>query len=215
MRNLVTTARCVALLVLIVGGMMAVAATWPGTCYRRTPPSSSRRPRPTCKAAGGRRRGPPCGGWNGGECQHRPTGSFARGRRPGPETTPARCEELGGIADDPKLASQALYMTGLIERRRGRVRYAEAAYRKAIGAHPGSSSAARSCSTSSACSSAAARSTPSSRPSPDRAALEYDLYVWGLTHFVSGGRKAPRTSSHSSTPIRTIDTADWPWRRSS
>src|SRR5262249_26371692 len=41
------------------------------------------------------------------------------------------------IADDRELGAQALFMIGLIERRRNRVRYAEAAYRQAIGRDPG------------------------------------------------------------------------------
>lgn len=97
-------------------------------------------------------------------------------------------EELRGIVDDPEVASQALYMTGLIERRRLRLRFAEAAYRKAIALDPGLIKARKELvyilgmqfrrREVDAEFKALARVAPLS---------QYDLYVWGLTHFVTWG----------------------------
>jgi tetratricopeptide (TPR) repeat protein len=97
-------------------------------------------------------------------------------------------EELGTIADDPELGAQALFMTGLIERRRQRVRYAEAAYRKAIERDPSLLKARKELifilgmqfrrREVDAAFKALARVTP---------LTQYDLYTWGLTHYVVWG----------------------------
>jgi tetratricopeptide (TPR) repeat protein len=96
--------------------------------------------------------------------------------------------ELEGIHDDPELGAQALYMTGLIERSRQRLRFAEAAYRKTIARDPGFVKPRKELlyilgmqfrrREVDAEFKALARITPLSI---------YDLYVWGLTHFVVWG----------------------------
>ncbi|MGP0068902.1 MAG: tetratricopeptide repeat protein [Isosphaeraceae bacterium] len=45
-------------------------------------------------------------------------------------------EALRHVPEDDRLAPEALYMTGLIERRNNRLRYAEAAYRRALARNP-------------------------------------------------------------------------------
>ncbi len=101
---------------------------------------------------------------------------------------PAALQELASIADDPELGARALMMTGLIERRRKRVRYAEEAYRKAIARDPGLVKARHELiyilgtqyrrQEVDAAFKALARLTP---------LAQYDLYVWALTHFVVFG----------------------------
>src|SRR5262249_20136576 len=96
--------------------------------------------------------------------------------------------ELRFIADDRELGAQALFMIGLIERRRNRVRYAEAAYRRAIGRDPGLLKARKELiyilgmqfrrRDVDAEFKALARIAP---------LTQYDLYVWGLTHYVTWG----------------------------
>jgi tetratricopeptide (TPR) repeat protein len=96
--------------------------------------------------------------------------------------------ELAEISDDPELGAQALYLTGLIERRRQRVRFAEVAYRKAIERDPSFVKARKELlyilgmqfrrREVDAEFKALGRITPLS---------VYDLYVWGLTHYVTWG----------------------------
>jgi tetratricopeptide (TPR) repeat protein len=96
--------------------------------------------------------------------------------------------ELLEIHEDRELGAQALYLTGLIERRRQRVRFAEAAYRKAIERDPGLIKARKELlyilgmqfrrREVDAQFKALGRIVPLS---------QYDLYVWGLTHFVTFG----------------------------
>jgi tetratricopeptide (TPR) repeat protein len=97
-------------------------------------------------------------------------------------------EELRQIVDDPELAPQALYMTGLIERRRQRLRYAEAAYAKAIRREPGLIQARKEL--------IYILGMQSRRRELDAAfknlarfapLTHYDLYIWCLTHFVNWG----------------------------
>jgi tetratricopeptide (TPR) repeat protein len=101
---------------------------------------------------------------------------------------PGAIEDLGTIADDPELGAQALFMIGLIERRRQRVRHAEAAYRKAIERDPNLLKARKELifilgmqfrrREVDAAFKALARVTP---------LTQYDLYTWGLTHYVVWG----------------------------
>ena len=56
----------------------------------------------------------------------------------------AAFEELKPITGVRELAPQALFLTGMIERRRKRLRYAEAAYRNAVNLDPALSPPARS-----------------------------------------------------------------------
>jgi tetratricopeptide (TPR) repeat protein len=96
--------------------------------------------------------------------------------------------ELQEIHDDNEHGAQALYLTGLIERRRQRLRYAEAAYREAVRRDPNLIKARKELlyilgmqfrrREVDAEFKALARITPLN---------PYDLYVWGLTHYVTWG----------------------------
>jgi tetratricopeptide (TPR) repeat protein len=96
--------------------------------------------------------------------------------------------ELREIWDDRELGAQALYMTGLIERRRRRVRFAEAAYRKALEREPGFIKARKELlyilGMQFRRREVDAEFKALGRVAPLSA---YDLYVWGLTHFVTWG----------------------------
>lgn len=113
--------------------------------------------------------------------------------------------ELRQIADDPKLGPVALYMTGLIERRHNRLRYAEAAYREAIRRDGRLVPARREL--------IYILGMQSRRRELDRAFKEmariaplnhYDLYVWCLTHFVHWGPD----SADELQPYLTADPDD-------
>src|SRR5262245_21120278 len=97
-------------------------------------------------------------------------------------------EEIRQIVDDPELAPQALYMTGLIERRRQRLRYAEAAYRKAIRREPGLIPARKELIYILGMQSRRRELDAEFKDLARFAPLtHYDLYIWCLTHFVNCG----------------------------
>jgi tetratricopeptide (TPR) repeat protein len=97
-------------------------------------------------------------------------------------------EELRQIVDDPELAPQALYMTGLIERHRQRLRYAEAAYRKAIRLEPGLIPARKELIYILGMQSRRRELDAEFKDLARFAPLtHYDLYIWCLTHFVNWG----------------------------
>jgi len=111
-------------------------------------------------------------------------------------------DELRHITDDRELAPRALFMTGVIERRRKRPRLAEAAYRKAIALDPrliaarkeliyilGMQSRRRELD---------AEFRALSRITP---LTNYDLYIWCLTHFINWG-------AESADDIQEFVTAD-------
>jgi tetratricopeptide (TPR) repeat protein len=117
----------------------------------------------------------------------------------------AGLEELEHIADDRTLGPQALYLMGTIERRRNRLRYAEANYRKAIELDPGNLSARKEL--------IYILGMQSRRPELDAAfkalgrltpLTRYDLYVWCLTHFVNWGPD----SAEELQPFLTADPQD-------
>jgi tetratricopeptide (TPR) repeat protein len=101
---------------------------------------------------------------------------------------PGALEELGTITEDPELGAKALYLIGLTERQRQRVRHAEAAYRKALERDPNLLKARKELifilgmqfrrREVDAAFKAMARVTP---------LTQYDLYTWGLTHYVVWG----------------------------
>ncbi len=96
--------------------------------------------------------------------------------------------ELGLISDDRELGVQALYLTGLIERRRKRVRFAEAAYRKVIEREPGNIKARKELLYILGMQFRRREVDAEFKALGRIAPLGvYDLYVWGLTHFVVWG----------------------------
>ena len=113
--------------------------------------------------------------------------------------------ELRSIADDAELGPRALYMTGLIERRHNRLRYAEAAYREAIRRDGRLLPARREL--------IFILGMQSRRRELDRAFKDmmkvaspshYDLYIWCLTHFVNWGTD----SADELQPFLTADPED-------
>ena len=100
-------------------------------------------------------------------------------------------EILSGLVDEPDLGAQALYLAGLIERRRNRLRFAEAAYRQAIDRDPRLIGARREL--------IYILGMQSRRGELDTAFHEmarivplnqYDMYIWCLTHFVNWGTES-------------------------
>ncbi len=98
---------------------------------------------------------------------------------------------LGRLVDDPELGAQALYLSGLIERKRNRLRFAEAAYRQAIDRDPHLNGARREL--------IYILGMQSRRGELDAAFHEmsrivplnqYDMYIWCLTHFVNWGTES-------------------------
>lgn len=114
-------------------------------------------------------------------------------------------ELLGGLVDDPGLGAQALYLSGLIERKRNRLRFAEKAYRGAIDRDPRLIGARREL--------IYILGMQSRRRELDVAFHEmakvvplnqYDMYIWCLTHFVNWGTE----SAEDLKPFLEADTDD-------
>jgi tetratricopeptide (TPR) repeat protein len=117
----------------------------------------------------------------------------------------AALEELRRIADDPELSPRALYMTGLIERRRNRLRYAEAAYRKAVERDPAVLQARRELIFILGMQSRRRELDGAFKAMAGITTLShYDLYIWCLTHFVSWGPD----SAEELQPFLTADPDD-------
>ena len=104
------------------------------------------------------------------------------------EDDAAALEALRHVPEDHALFAQSLYMTGLIERKHRRLRFAEAAYRKAIACDPGLVSAHKELiyilGMQSRRREIDAEFRAMSRVTP---LTHRDLFTWGLTHFILWG----------------------------
>jgi tetratricopeptide (TPR) repeat protein len=100
----------------------------------------------------------------------------------------AGLEALSHVPEDHPLYPQSLYMAGLIERRHLRLRYAEAAYRKALACDPGLVSAHKELIYILGMQSRRRELDAEFRALSRVAPLTHrDLFTWGLTHFVQWG----------------------------
>ncbi len=100
----------------------------------------------------------------------------------------AALEALHLVPEDHPLFPQSLYMTGLIERKHLRLRYAEAAYRKALAGDPGLVSAHKELIYILGMQSRRREIDAEFRAMSQVTQLTHrDLFTWGLTHFVLWG----------------------------
>jgi tetratricopeptide (TPR) repeat protein len=100
----------------------------------------------------------------------------------------AALKELQFINEESKVGAQALFMIGLVERRRNRLRLAEDAYRKALQLEPELIQARRELIYILGMQSRRRELDAEFKALAELVPLtRYDLYIWGLTHFVTWG----------------------------
>jgi tetratricopeptide (TPR) repeat protein len=112
----------------------------------------------------------------------------------------AALEALRHVSEDHRLFPQSLYMAGLIERKHLRLRYAEAAYRKAIACDPGMVNAHKELIYILGMQSRRREIDAEFKALSQVTPLTHrDLFTWGLTHFVLWG---PDSSEQLQSFIR-------------